>query len=120
MTDPNDFAVRYVAAWNEADPRARRLAVESLWSAEARYYNAATEYVGHAGLQQAVTRSHEHWAGLGYTFRVRGTAHAHHGGLHFSWDMVPAGSDEPESIGFEFVILDAQNRIAVDYQFIDS
>jgi hypothetical protein len=115
----DEFADRYVALWNEPDPALRRMAIAEIWAPDGRYYNVRAEYTGHDAVQTAVTASHDKWVGGGYVFRSRGNAEGHHNGVRFSWEMAPAAGGDVTSIGAEFVILDDDGRIRVDYQFVE-
>ena len=119
MTILQEFADRYVAVWNETDPDKRRTAIAEIWAVDGRYCNGRAVYVGHEGVQAAVTASHDKWVGKGYVFRSGGNAEGHHNGVRFGWDMIPAAGGEVVSIGSEFVIVDEDGRIRYDYQFID-
>jgi hypothetical protein len=39
--------------------------------------------------------------------------------VKFGWEIVPADGGEPAGAGLEFLVLDADGRIRVDYQFIE-
>ena len=119
MNDPNQFAARYVAAWNEPDPNLRSKAIAEIFTDRARYHNVRTAYQGLDAIESAVKASHERWVRQGYIFRACGDAVSHHGGMRFTWDMMPAAGGEVTSIGTEFVLLGEDNRILYDYQFID-
>ena len=56
----------------------------------------------------------------GNRFRAVSNAQALRNTVTFNWEMVPAGGDEVESVGLEFLILDDHGRILRDYQFIVS
>jgi len=43
VNDPNQFANRYVAVWNEPDPDLRSKAIAEIFGDQARYCNARTE-----------------------------------------------------------------------------
>ncbi len=118
MTDLDDFITQYVAAWNEPDPDARRNWIAGTWSAQAGLFNARNEYHGHAGIEDAVRRSYELFVAHGFLFRPRQKPISHHGAIQFTWEMItPDG--EVDSIGTQFLILDDDERIRLDYQFIE-
>ena len=54
-----------------------------------------------------------------FVFRLREAPVRLQDALSFGWEMVPAGGGEPAGGGREFLLLDADDRIRVDYQFID-
>ncbi|HCU96393.1 MAG TPA: nuclear transport factor 2 family protein [Actinobacteria bacterium] len=123
MPDASDFtelAERYIAAWNEPDPAARRKAVTEIWSASARSCTSGAEYNGHAAIETRVAEAHDKWVGQGgYLFRSRRAAEGHHGGVRIHWEMVPAAGGAAASAGVQFLILDDEDQVRYDYQFID-
>lgn len=46
-------------------------------------------------------------------------AEDHHNGVRFNWEMVPAASGAVAAVGFDFLVLGADGRIRLDYQFLD-
>lgn len=121
MFDIDEFTKRYVTIWNEADPVARGEAVAALWSADALCCTQAAEHNGRAAIEIRVATAYDKWVGQqGYRFRPRGTAEAHHGGIRLAWEMVPADGGPAASTGVQFLILDEDDLVRFDYQFIDS
>ncbi|GAA5177702.1 hypothetical protein GCM10023322_03050 [Rugosimonospora acidiphila] len=120
MLDPQRFAERYVALWNEPDPGARCLAIAEVFAERARYCNALHRYDGLDEITDAIQASHERWIGQGYVFRARDGAATHHDALRLRWDMLPAAGGEVASIGTDLIVLDEDGRIARDYQFIEN
>lgn len=118
----NDTAMaleRYVAVWNEPDPAARRREVEALWRPDAVFANASAEYRGHDEIAVGIARSHDRWVGTGHAFRAAGRTDAHHGVVRFAWHMLGPEGDEPVTSGTNFIVFDADERIASDHQFLD-
>lgn len=113
----NRLVDRYIAAWNEEDPDARRKLVEEVWSPQGTYYNRLFVVQGHDLIDFAVGRAHEEYFGKGFCFRSQNDAYGHHGGLRFGWVMVSAESGEVDTFGQDFVRLDDDGRIVIDYQF---
>ena len=123
MTDPSDVAGltdRYVAVWNEPDPDSRRQAVAEIWGPDAVSFSPAAEYRGHAAIETRVVASfHRFIEEGGYVFRSRDSAEFHHDGVRLRWEMVPAGGGAVASAGVQFLVLDGNGRVRLDYQFID-
>ncbi len=120
MAAIDEFAAQYVAVWNEPDAAARDAAAARLWSADARAYTAADEYVGLAAITRRVTAAYEKFvAGQGYTFRQLGPVESHHDGMRIRREMVPTADGDPVSGGAQFLLLDPDRHIRADYQFID-
>jgi hypothetical protein len=134
---PQELCERYVATWNEADSEVRRELVAELWAKDAYQVLAPPQDVrataatlgmtatlqarGHAGLEARVTRAYEDFvAGGGYVFRPRADAERLQDVVKFRWEMVPAGGGEVAGVGLEILLLDENDRIRADYQFIES
>jgi len=116
-----DLVDRYVAVWNEADADARRAGIANLWRPDGAHFVKEREARGHAGLEQRVIGSFEkNVRAKNYRFRPRGDVQRLRDVVTFSWEMVPAGADTVLAVGREFLVLDAQDRIITDYQFIIS
>jgi hypothetical protein len=65
-------------------------------------------------------RAYESFVAPGaFVFRRRGEASRVGDVLTLCWDMAPADGGEPAGGGREFLILDAEDRIRSDHQFID-
>ena len=115
----HELVDRYIAVWNESDVQARRAQIERLWPADGAHFTPSTAVQGHAALEQRVTTAWEKWVrDSGHTFRSCGDADSHHGGVKFHWEMVTAAG-EVSSLGFDFLMLDAEGRIASDHQFLE-
>ena len=50
MTDVNETVVRYIAAWNERDPKRRRDLVAETWSEDGSYIDAHRNGKGHGAI----------------------------------------------------------------------
>jgi hypothetical protein len=117
--DLDDFAKRYMATWNEPDSERRREAVVELWAPDGAVVNARREYRGLNAVHEAVSRSYEGFISRGYLYRPLRRAMTHHHAVRFDWEMVTSAGDEPVSIGVNFLLLDDERRISLDYQFVD-
>jgi hypothetical protein len=116
--DPQDLADRYAAVWNEADPAARRKGIAALWPADGEHYVRMLEARGYEALEKRVTGAYEKWVrDLGHRFRAVQNAQALRNVVTFNWEMV-AADGKVLAAGLEFLVLDEQGRIVVDYQFI--
>jgi hypothetical protein len=120
MTTIEELTARYVAVWNEPDAATRDAGVAALWSADARACTSANEYVGVDAITGRVATAYEKFvAGQGYVFRSLGPAETHHDGVRIRWEMAPSAGGDAVSGGAQFLLLDADGRIRLDYQFID-
>jgi hypothetical protein len=119
MTDLDDFIARYVATWNEPDADIRRDSISRVWSEQAALFNRVSEYRGHTGIEEAVTRSYDLFVARGFLFRPREELASHHGAIRFTWEMITSADRKVDSIGTQFLVLDDDGRIRLDYQFIE-
>ncbi|SNX58045.1 SnoaL-like protein [Streptomyces sp. TLI_55] len=120
LVNPNDFADRYVAAWTETDPEARRKRVEELWAPDGIYANAIAVVTGHEAIATQVGYAHDAYATGGFTFRSCNNARGQHDTLRFNWVMVSEATGALEAVGFDFVTLDDEGRIIADHQYFDT
>lgn len=120
MKDPNDFARRYIAMWNEPDAELRRRAIAELFAPDSVHYTPTQEARGHAQLEARVTAAYQKWVEPGmYAFRAAPNANGHHNAVRFNWEMVALPSGEVVSVGFDFIVLDQEGLIRSDHQFVD-
>jgi hypothetical protein len=118
MADHDHFADRYIAVWNERDPKARREQIASLWAENAVHLSPAHEARGYAALEERVAGAHDKFvAEGGYLFRRAGPVDSHHDVIRFRWEMVPAGGGRVEAAGQQVLLLQADGRLRADYQF---
>lgn len=137
-TSPNDLARRYVSLWIEPDPDRRRRMVAEVYTEDGGQMlqpplemreiaarpgigmSATLEAHGHAALEARVTSAYDEWVGPGgFTFRPRDDVDRVGDVLKFHWEMVSAAGDV-EAVGLTFLVLAADGRIRLDYQFIES
>jgi hypothetical protein len=119
MNTPQDLAARYAAVWNESNATARRAAVADLWRPDGVHFVKEREARGHAALEQRIIGSYEkNVRDKGNRFRVRADAQRLRDVVTFTWEMVPADADTVLAVGLEVLVLDAEDRIITDYQFI--
>jgi hypothetical protein len=121
MTEAQQLADRYVAAWNETDPARRREAIESLWTEDGQHYVDTRQAVGYAALEDRISRSHDKNVTVaGNRFRAVHDACRLRNAVTFHWQMLPAHADTVLATGQEFLIVNDDGRILVDYQFVVS
>lgn len=136
MTNTTELADRYVAIWNEPDADTRRRSIPELWTedgmqilgppqemrdaAAALGLTATLQARGHDELEDRVARAYEEFVAPGaFVFRRRDDAVRLQNVVKFHWEMVPAGGGEAAAVGLEFLVLDDDGRVRVDYQFIE-
>ena len=119
MDNAQRLADRYAAVWNESDPARRRGAIADLWVPDGRHYVGTREACGYAALETRITGSYEkNVRDGGHRFRAAPDARALRDVVTFHWEMLPADSERVVATGLEFLILDNEGRILVDYQFV--
>jgi hypothetical protein len=135
VNEPRNLVDRYVAVRNEPDADRRRSVVVELWTEDAIHVLEPPQEVreagealdvtpifqarGHRELEARVSRAYEKFVAPGeYSFRSQGAARRLGDVVKFKWEMVSASGD-PAGGGLEFVIVDADGRIRLDYQFIE-
>ena len=113
----NRIAERYVASWNEQDPSLRRKLIEELWAEDGMYCNRLFVVGGHDMIDSIVGTAHDEYFAKGFSFRSRNDAYGHHNGMKFGWVLVTTATGEVDTFGEEFIVLNDEGRIAMDYQF---
>ncbi len=111
MTDFTDLAQRYIAAFNQTDPVARKQQVASLFATDATYTDPLADVAGHDGIDAFLGAAQQQLAGL--EFRLDGPVDAHHGQARFRWAAGPV-------VGFDVVVVDDEGRIRSVYGFLDA
>ena len=118
MLDPQTLADRYVAVWNEKDEARRRDAIASLWVPNGQHYVQGREAQGYEPLEKRIRGSHEkNVRDDGNRFRAAPGARRLRDVVTFYWEMLPANGDTVLVRGLEFLIVDDEGRILIDYQF---
>jgi hypothetical protein len=136
MTRQSDLAERYAAIWNEPSPDRRRELVRDLWTEDALHVfepprevvaaaaaldvNAVFQARGYGELEDRVARAYQEFVAPGeFSFRLAGEAKRVGDAVRFSWEMV-SKDGAVAGVGLELVLLAADGRIRLDYQFIES
>jgi len=115
------LADRYAAVWNEADDRARRAAIATLFTPEGVHYVNTREARGHAALEDRVADAYEkNVRDAGHRFRAQRNAQALRGVVTFNWEMIEPATGDVLAVGLEFLQVDDDGRITCDHQFIVS
>jgi hypothetical protein len=118
MHDPQTLADRYVAVWNEADEKRRRDAISALWVPNGQHFVEGRQARGYEELEKRVRGSYEkNVRDNGNRFRAAPGARRLHDVVTFHWEMLPANGDTVLVRGLEFLIIDDEGRILIDYQF---
>ncbi|MFF2630359.1 nuclear transport factor 2 family protein [Kitasatospora griseola] len=115
--DLQNLAERYLAAWNETDPTARRKLVEDAWTTDGAYTDPLVATRGHDEFDATLAAVQSQFAGL--AFRLAGPVDAHHNVARFTWELAPQGADEALVIGFDVLTAAEDGRIATVVGFLD-
>jgi hypothetical protein len=119
MDNAQKLADKYVAVWNETDAVRRRQSIADLWVPDGEHYVGTQEVRGYEALEKRIVGSHvKNVRDGGHRFRAARDARALHDVVTFHWEMLPAGREEVVAAGLEFLIIDAEGRIRIDYQFV--
>jgi hypothetical protein len=116
MTATTAHADRYLAAWNETDPAARRAAVAAVFSSDVRYTDPMADVRGAEALAATIGAVHEQFPG--FVFRLAGQVDAHHDQLRFTWELGPEGAEAP-IVGSDVALVDGDGRITAVLGFLD-
>ncbi len=116
MTDTATLIDRYIAAWNEAAPAARRTLVEQVFAVDAAYLDPMLQGEGHAGIDAMLAAVQDRFQGL--RFRSAGTPDLHHDRLRFRWELAP-GDGAAIAAGTDFATVDDDGRLGMVTGFID-
>ena len=107
---------RYIAAWNETEPQARRRAIAAVFTENARYVDPLVDVRGHDGIDAAIAAVHQQFPG--WAFRLAGPVDAHHDQVRFTWGLGPEG-EEPPVVGSDVAVTDGDGRFARVSGFLD-
>jgi len=112
----DDLAQRYIDAWNQTDPTARRAAVDELYSPDARYVDPLAVAEGREAIAATIGAVQAQFPG--FVFRLAGPVDAHHDQARFGWELGPAGQEAP-IVGFDVAVTDAAGRLQTVLGFLD-
>ncbi|GGN05047.1 isomerase [Actinoplanes campanulatus] len=116
MSDFDTVIDRYLGVWNEANPVARRAAIDELFAENVRYVDPLAAVEGRAALDAVIGAARQQFAGL--VFSSGGPVDAHHDQARFTWHLGRPGG-EPLVVGFDVAERDADGRIFQVLGFID-
>jgi hypothetical protein len=116
MSDFNELAEQYIAAWNETDAAARRALINEIWAPDGRYTDPLADVAGRDQIDAVIAAAQAQFTGM--TFRLAGTVDAHHDQARFTWELGPAGAESVVA-GFDVATRDADGRLALVLGFLD-
>jgi SnoaL-like domain len=118
MTNVNETVVRYIAAWNERDPKRRRDLVAETWAEDGSYIDAHRGGKGHSAIDAMLATTQARFPG--YRISLVSGIEAHNNFVRFSW-AADGTSEAPLYLGgTDFATLAADGRIKVVAGFTDA
>jgi hypothetical protein len=118
MSNPNEFVINYLAAWNERDGQRRAEIIARTWGEGGVYVDAHRRGEGHAGIDAMIAAAQAQFPG--YRLRLVSKVEAHNGHVRFSW---AAGGTEQAPLylaGTDFAVLGSDGRAASVTGFVDA
>ncbi|MFI6290798.1 nuclear transport factor 2 family protein [Nonomuraea sp. NPDC050790] len=116
MSDINELVQRYLAAWNQTGPEARRAELAEVFADDAVYTDPLVSVRGRDGLDATIAAVQGQFGGL--VFSLGGPVDAHHDIARFTWHLGPEGG-EPLAIGFDVAVIGGDGRITQVLGFLD-
>ena len=116
MTDAQGIATRYIACWNERDPKRRRALLHALWTEDATYLDPLMRAEDRNGVAALIEGVQARFADS--RFALTGRADGHADRLRFSWSLGPEGGEAVVE-GTDFAELAADGRLRAVTGFLD-
>jgi hypothetical protein len=113
----NKLADRYIAIWNEPDPQIRRKLIDELWAEDSAYHNRLFTVWGRDMIENVISAAYGEYSARGFTFKSQNDAYGHHNGVRVGWVLVASGTGEADTFCEDFLLLNDEGQIIVDYQF---
>lgn len=111
----NDIVTRYLETWNATDEALTDLLAEH-WTDDCVYVDPLAEVQGREAVGATIQAVGAQFPG--FVFTQVGEVDTHHQQARFQWGLGPAG-EEPVIIGFDVVVVDADQRIRDVRGFLD-
>jgi hypothetical protein len=106
---------KYIAAWNETNPAARRRLIDEVWTADGTYTDPLADVAGRDQIDAVIAAVQGQFGGL--EFSLAGPVDAHHDLARFTWNLGP-GDGEPLVVGFDVAVIQ-DGRLAKVHGFLD-
>lgn len=117
MTDFNELARRYIAAWNEPEPGERARAVAELWTEDGTYTDPLAAVAGHDGIAAVIAGARQMFPG--HVFHLLDGVDGHHDIARFGWELVPDSGGESVAVGFDVAVVGEDGRLRAVHGFLD-
>lgn len=115
--DYNKLADRYVAIWNEPDPLIRRKLIDEVWAEDGAYHNRLFTVWGRDMIENIISAAHADYSAKGFMFKSQNCSYGHHNGVRIGWVLVASGTGEVDTVCEDFLMLNDDGQIVLDYQF---
>lgn len=119
MNQATRIAERYLAAWNEREPAARRAQVAQVFAPDASYLDPMMRGSGVDGIDGMIGAAQQQFPGC--RFALHGTPSGHNDVVRFSWSLAAEAAPEaPLALGTDFATIDADGRLVRVTGFLDA
>lgn len=115
MSDAQQIANRYIAAWNETDADRRATLLRQDWTGDALYVDPMGRAVGPDDIGSMIAAVQQRFPGFRFALLRPADGHGDH--VRFSWSLGPAGMEAPIE-GSDVLVLES-GRIARVIGFLD-
>jgi hypothetical protein len=116
MPDFNGLAARYIDAWNETNPVARRAAIEALWTEDGSYVDPIVVANGREEIDATIAAVQSQFPD--FEFRLAGDVDGHHDQCRFFWELGPRNSEAPV-VGFDVAVTGSDGKLTTVLGFLD-
>lgn len=110
-----EVVARYIATWNETDPRRRAALVAQTWTEDGQYVDPLMQGEGHDGINAMIAAAQAQFPG--HRFALSGAPDRHNDRLRFSWSL--AADAAPIAFGTDFAVTAADGRLRSVTGFLD-
>lgn len=108
---------QYLAVWNESDAEERRCRIAELWAENGAQVSATSVHHGRSAIEAKASKIYDAYGAKGLVFAPSRRSHAHHDVVSFQWQRRSWEDAAVEAAGCDLLILDADGRICLDYQY---
>ena len=118
MSNINETVVRYLAAWNERDPKRRRELAAATWTEEGSYIDAHRHGHGHSAIDAMLAATQAQFPN--YRLNLVSGIEAHNGYVRFSWAAGGAAEAPLYLGGTDFGMVAGDGRFKSVTGFVDA
>jgi hypothetical protein len=118
MSNINETVLRYLAAWNERDPKRRRELVAATWTEEGSYIDAHRHGHGHSAIDAMLAATQAQFPN--YRLNLVSGIEAHNNVVRFSWAAWRHCRGAALYRGTDFATLAVDGRIKTVAGFMDA